>query len=100
MHKTAPNQLPATVATFDEIPRRLRPLYDSGPDEGYILTPAGKALASYRNALAREPHQEPVAPLRTLTKTEFMILVGVAEPGPEREHFLKSAALRRIKVEG
>jgi hypothetical protein len=98
MSKTAPNQLPTHVPSFDAIPLRLRPLYDLGPNEGYVLTPAGKALASYRNAIAREPNKEPLAPLRTLTKTEFMTLVGVAQAGSEREFFIKSAAQKRITI--
>ena len=96
----SPATLSTHVANYADIPKRLQPLYTMSADDGYELTGAGRALASYRAALAKEHIGEPITPLRTLSKQEWMTLVAVAQPGEERQHFLRAAALKRIRVEG
>ena len=56
------------VESLDHVPRKLFPLYEAAGD-GFALTPAGKALAGYRTALAKEPFREPIAQKRTLTRS-------------------------------
>jgi hypothetical protein len=81
------------------VPERHRALYEVSAD-GFQLNQVGHALAAYRRALAQAPDREPVAPMRTMSKADWQTLVGVAEPGPERMHFLQAAAKRRITVRG
>lgn len=96
----SPPAIPSRVESYDAIPKRLRPVYSVSAGDGYELSVPGRLLAGYRTAITRNPDREPIAPLRTLTKAEWMTLVGVAEPGPERQHFLRAVAQRRLKVEG
>jgi hypothetical protein len=85
------------------VPSRLRPLYEAAPDgtpEGYVLTAPGRVLASYRAKRAADPVGEIRTPVTALSRPEWITLVGAADPGAEREWLLKSAAAKRIKVEG
>ena len=66
---------------------------------GYVRTAAGTVLASYRDSESPRPARSADDAARTLTKTQWATLLAVAEPGPEREHFLRDAALKRITIE-
>jgi hypothetical protein len=89
--------LPQYVETLGNVPKKLLPLYESAGD-GFALNPAGKALARYRKARAGDPAREPMQYKDPLTRLQWQMLVGLAEPGPERAHFLKCAATRRIRI--
>jgi hypothetical protein len=82
-----------------EIPHRLRALYlPASSGNGYVRSTAGTVLASYRDQKARDPLAAPITRRATLTKTEWASLLAVAEPGPEREHLLRDAALKRLTI--
>lgn len=103
-HSTkAPSAVPYRVASISEIPTRLRTLYSpasgGSASTGYVRGPHGDVLASYRDQKAADPLVAPITRRRTLTKTQWATLLSVAEPGPEREHFLRDAALKRIQIE-
>ncbi len=87
----------AQVETYDEIPIRLRPAYGLSPLGGYELNQVGAALSAYRCALAKDPHREPLAPRRKLTKQEWSLLLSLAEPD-ERAHFVRAIVSKRITL--
>jgi hypothetical protein len=99
-----PSPVPYRVASLAEVPDRLRALYaparGGSASTGYTRGPHGDVLASYRDAKLADPLAEPITKRRTLTKDQWATLLAVAEPGPEREHLLRDAALNRIKIEG
>jgi hypothetical protein len=86
------------VATYDEIPIRLRPVYELGPLGWYEPTPVGVTIGAYRSARTKEPDREPVAPLTKLTRREWTTLLSVAEAGEERAYFVRSFVSKRIKL--
>jgi hypothetical protein len=90
--------LPAQVESYSEIPTRLRPAYDLSVLGWYELNQVGAALSAYRAALAKDPHREPVARLRKLTKHEWSTLLSVAERGEERAYFMRAFTCKRIKL--
>jgi hypothetical protein len=45
------------------------------------------AISAYRTALAKDPHREPLAPRRKLTKQEWSTLLSVVEPN-EKAYFI------------
>ena len=95
-----PPTVPHQVASVSEIPDRLRPLYVPAHfGNGYVRNAAGTVLASYRDQKARDPLAAPITRRATLTRKQWATLLSVAEPGPEREHFLRDAALKRITIE-
>jgi hypothetical protein len=57
----------------------------------------GAAIGAYRAALEKEPHREPLAPRRKLTRTEWSTLLSVAEP-EERGYFMRAFASKRIPL--
>jgi hypothetical protein len=94
-----PSTVPHQVTSVSEIPDRLRPLYvPASSGNGYVRSTAGTVLASYRDQKARDPLAAPITRRATLTKTEWASLLAVAEPGPEREHLLRDAALKRLTI--
>ena len=99
----SPPAIPRHISTVTAVPARLRPLYEIAPDgtpDGYVLTEPGRVLASYRAKRAADPVGEIRAALTTMSRADWQTLVGVADAGPEREWLLKSAASKRITVEG
>ena len=88
----------AQVATYDEIPRRLRPAYELSPLGWYEPNAVGAALGAYRSALAKDPDREPVAALRKLTRQEWSMLLSVSESGEERAYFMRAFTCKRIKL--
>ena len=95
--KPAPT-VPYRVGSISEIPEKLIPLYTSD-GAGFVRGPHGAVLASYRDAKAKDPLAAPITRRATLTKNQWATLLAVAEPGPEREHFLRDAALKRLTIE-
>jgi hypothetical protein len=94
---TTPAPLRKQVATYDEIPRRLRPAYDLSPLGWYEPNQIGTVIGAYRSALARDPHSEPVFPLTKLTRKEWSMLLSVVEPG-EQPSFIRALVSKRIKL--
>jgi hypothetical protein len=90
--------LPAQVESFSEIPTRLQPAYERSVLGWYEINQVGAALSAYRAALAKDPHREPVAPLRKLSKHEWRTLLSVAERGEERAYFIRAFTCKRIKL--
>ena len=92
-----PSELPRRVANFSDIPAPFSPLYV--PDgTGFARSPAGDVLASYRDQKAANPLVAPLTRRRTLTKAAWSTLLSLATPGPEREHFMRDAALKRLTI--
>jgi hypothetical protein len=92
--------VPPKAASSSDVPAGLEKAYDYTA-AGYIRNTVGDALADYRNLKRSDPRAEPLIKRRTMTRAEYMLLLGLAEPGAEREHFQRAAAgpARRIKVE-
>jgi hypothetical protein len=65
---------------------------------GFVRNAAGTVLASYRDQKARDPLAAPITKRARLTRSEWAALMAVAEPGPEREHLLRDAALKRLTI--
>jgi hypothetical protein len=95
---TSPAPIRAQVATYDEIPTRLRPVYELGALGWYEPTQVGAAIGAYRSARSKAPDREPVAPLTKLTRKEWSLLLSVSAPGEERAYFLRSFVSKRIKL--
>ena len=96
--KPAPT-VPYQVASVSEVPDRLRLLYmPASSGDGYVRNAAGTVLGSYRDQKARDPLAAPITRRATLTKDQWATLLAVAEPGPEREHFMRDAALKRLTI--
>jgi hypothetical protein len=85
------------VESYAQIPLRLRPAYRLAALDGYELNEVGAALSAYRYALAKDPHREPLAPRRKLTKQEWSALLSVADP-EERGYFMRALVTRRITL--
>jgi hypothetical protein len=91
-------QLPIHVESLDYVPRKLRSLYESvSVGDGFALNSAGRALAGFRAALAKEPFKEPTAQIHVLTRSQWSLLAALAEAGDERAHFLKAASASASK---
>jgi hypothetical protein len=95
---TSPIALRAQIASYSEIPDRLRPAYDLSPLGWYEPNQIGAAIGAYRTARAKDPDREPVAPLTKLTRKEWNTLLSVASPGEERAYFMRSFVSKRIKL--
>jgi hypothetical protein len=95
-----PSELPFHAKTLAELPPGMNQAYDSIPGVGYKRNPVGDALADYRHKRAREPRVEPITSRRTLTKEQHRLLMALATPGAEAQHFTRAAATGRIKIEG
>jgi hypothetical protein len=101
---TMATPIPPRVDDYGAIPARLRPIYQRMPDgERFEVDAAGSLLSKYRAHRAAEPH-EPAPPVwragrkPELTKQQWSTLIAVAEPGAEREHFMRAAALKHITI--
>jgi hypothetical protein len=55
------------------------------------------AIGTYHAALEKDPHQEPLAPRRKLTRKEWNTLLAVAESN-ERAYFLRALVAKRITL--
>jgi hypothetical protein len=93
----SPSSIPEQVEHYHEIPARLRPAYELGALGSYVPNQVGATIGAYRAAREKDPHREPLAPRRKLTRQQWNTLLAVAEP-EERSHFLRALAGRRITL--
>lgn len=89
--------IPEQVEHYHQVPARLRPAYELGALGSYVPNQVGMTIGAYRAAIAKDPHREPLAPRRKLTRQEWSTLLSIAEPD-ERGHFLRALASKRITL--
>jgi hypothetical protein len=89
--------IPTQVETYDEILPRLRPAYGRSALGWIEVNQVGAAIGAYRSALEKDPHQEPVAPRRKMTRKEWSTLLSVVGP-EERGYFMRAFVAKRITL--
>jgi hypothetical protein len=89
--------IPEQVEHYHEIPTRLRPAYGLSSLGWYQPNAVGATIGAYRAAIEKDPHREPLAPRRKLSRKEWSTLLSVAEPD-ERAHFMRALISKRITL--
>jgi hypothetical protein len=92
-----PSAIAEQIETYDQIPVRLRPAYELSPLGWYEPNQVGAAIGAYRAAIVKDPHREPLAPRRKLTRAEWNLLLALSEP-EERGYFLRQLVSKRFSL--